>query len=93
MHGAASRPGPKPSLTRSSLLVILLVDADALGNLGSTLRVVPGSQDDSGVELSVPLCISPASGFCKVDALTCVIQAYSGVHINKGKPLKRSWEA
>ena len=57
MHRAASRPGPKPSLTRSSLLVILLVDADALGNLGSTLRVVPGSQDDSGVELSVPLAL------------------------------------
>lgn len=47
----------KHSLTRSSLLVILLVDMDALGNLGSTLRVVPGSQDDSGVELSVPLVL------------------------------------
>lgn len=36
MHGAASRPGPKPSLTRSPLLVILRVDADALGDLGGT---------------------------------------------------------
>lgn len=45
--------------------------------------------------LSVELCTScssPVSHFRRVDALMCVIQAYSGANINKGKALKCSWE-
>ncbi|CAI9161133.1 unnamed protein product [Rangifer tarandus platyrhynchus] len=81
MHGAASRPGPEPSLTRCSLLVLLLVDADALGDLGGTHRVWCLAAWMPWSTASCTSCISLVSGSCKVDALTGVIQAHSGVNI------------
>ena len=84
MHGAASRPGPDSSLTRCSLLVLLLVDANALGDLGRTHRVWCLAAWMPWSTAPHTSCICPVLGSCKVDALTGVIQAYSGVNIIKG---------
>ena len=84
MHGAASRPGPEPSLTRCSLMVLLLVDADALGDLGGTQQVWCLAAWMPWSTAPRTSCISLVSGSYKIDALTGVIQAYSGENIIKG---------
>ena len=73
MHGAASRPGPDSSLTRCSLLVLLLVDANALGDLGRTHRVWCLAAWMPWSTAPRTSCIRLVSGSCKVDALTGVI--------------------
>lgn len=84
VHGATSRPGPEPSLTRCSLLVLLLANADALGDLGGTHRVWCLAAWTPWSTAPRTSCIRPVPGSGKVDALTGVIQAYSGVNIIKG---------